>query len=514
MPDILLQIEEWKKRLIDSTRRNQLIFFDRTRKNLLEIKQPNCEIIFERLRDEKEFDVWLPPDKEEDKEDASGEPNDLFEGENEGIVEQPNENDIVFTLDRKKDIEKRLKSIFRRASSDYQEKGLRTSAIALGLLYWKERESGEEICSPLLLFPIEISQATPEEPYQIAVSEEEVILNPAIQVKLNWDFKIDLPLPDLASESFNLEEYFQNVEKVGKRDGWRVEDKAFLGIFTFHKIAMYQDLTVNATLMTQHPIIRGLTEGYLAERTSTDDIPDKEDLDNEVTPERTLYILDADSSQSRAIETSIKGHSFVLKGPPGTGKSQTICNIIAEFLEAGKTVLFVSEKMAALEVVFNRLKEAHLTDFCLELHSHKAKKKEVVKELMRSLEFRPTINKHVSHIEFEKLCSLRKKLNGYVRELHTQREPIGKSMYEVFVYLFKLENISLVPMTFSNDSSYAPTSLLYMEDLISRLRNNYVVLEEGDRFPWRGFHLQRPQFFCQFDLMRPACLPSGRHNYF
>jgi superfamily I DNA and/or RNA helicase/very-short-patch-repair endonuclease len=254
---------------------------------------------------------------------------------------------------------------------------------------------------------------------------------------------------------------------------------------------MYQDLTVNASLMAEHSIIKGLTGGYISERTSSDDIPEKKDLENEVSPERMLYILDADSSQSRAIETSIKGHSFVLKGPPGTGKSQTICNIIAEFLEAGKTVLFVSEKMAALEVVFNRLKEAHLTDFCLELHSHKAKKKEVVKELMRCLEFRPVLNKHISHAEFEKLYSLRNKLNSYVQELHLQREPIEKSMYEIFAYLFKLENIPLVTITFSDDSSYSPSSLLYMEDLVSKLRNNYLVVEEGNKFPWRGFHLQR-----------------------
>ena len=487
MPDILLQIEEWKKRLIDLTRRNQLIFFDRSKKNLLEIKQPNCETIFENLKNEKGFDVW-PPEKEEGIEGASGKPNDLFEEE---IADQPDENDIAFTLDKRKDIEKRLKTIFRRASSDYQEKGLRTSVIALGLLHWKEKEGEEEICSPLLLIPIEIFQATPKEPYQIEVSEEEAILNPAIQVKLNWDFKIDLPSPDFASESFSLGEYFSNVENAGKRDAWKVENRAFLGIFTFHKIAMYQDLTVNASLMAEHSIIKGLTEGYLSERTSSDDIPDKKDLENEVAPERMLYILDADSSQSRAIETALRGHSFVLKGPPGTGKSQTICNIIAEFLEAGKTVLFVSEKMAALEVVFNRLKEAHLTDFCLELHSHKAKKKEVVKELMRCLEFRPTMNKHISHAELEKLYILRNKLNSYVKELHLQREPIGRSVYEVFACLFKLENVPPVAVTFSNDSSYSPASLLHIEDLISKLRNNYLILEEGDRFPWRGFHLQR-----------------------
>ena len=488
MPDILLQIEEWKKRLIDLSRRNQLIFFDQSKKNLLEFKLPNCETIFENLRNERGFDIWLPPEKKEDIDGALESPDDFFEEES---TDQPDEDDLVCSLDRRKDIEKRIKTIFRRAASDYQEKGLRTSVIALGLLKWKEKESCEEICSPLLLIPIEIFQATPKDPYRIEVSEEEAILNPAIQVKLNWDFKINLPSPDLSSDSFSLEEYFSDVENVGERDGWKVENKSFLGIFTFHKIAMYQDLTVNASLMADHPIIKGLTDGYLSERISSDDMPEKEDLENEASPERMLYILDADSSQSRAIETSIKGHSFVLKGPPGTGKSQTICNIIAEFLEAGKTVLFVSEKMAALEVVFNRLKEAHLTDFCLELHSHKAKKKEVVKELMRCLEFRPVLNKHISHAEFEKLHTLRNKLNSYVQELHIPREPIEKSMYEVFAYLFKLENVPFVTIAFSNDSSYSPTSLIYMEDLISKVRNNYLVIEEGDKFPWRGFHLQR-----------------------
>jgi len=497
MPNqIILQIEEWKKRLIDLTRRNQLIFFDLARRNLLEIKQPDSEFIFDKLNDEKEFNVWLPPDKEEDDDEKvpSKKQRDLFsikEIKIKNTSEQPKEDDIVFTSDNKKEIEKRLKIIFRRASSDYQEKGLRTSVIALGLLHWKEKDSGEEICSPLLLYPIEIKQATPEEPYKIAESEEEVILNPAIQVKLNWDFKIDLPLPDFASESWNIEEYFRNVEKIGKRVGWKVENRVFLSIFTFHKIAMYQDLTVNASLMAHHPIIKGLTEGYLKERSTVDDVPDQKDLDDSIIAERMLYILDADSSQAKAIETAIKGHSFVLKGPPGTGKSQTICNVIGEFLEAGKTVLFVSEKMAALEVVFNRLKEAHLTDFCLELHSHKAKKKEVVRELMRCLEFRPTANRHVSHSQFEKLLSLRQKLNSYIKELHKQREPLGESLYDIFAKMFKLEKVPQIAMTFDDISSYAPPSLQSMEDLIIKLKNNYVVLEEGEKFPWRGFRPQR-----------------------
>ena len=493
MPNrILLQIEEWKKRLIDLTRRNQLIFFSTTRKNILEIKHPSFEKVFEKLFNEKKLSVWLPP-KEDDKDSENPDKQSLFaemqleEVKKEAVLR---ENEIAFALDLRKDIEKRLKTIYRKSSSDYHEKGIRTSIIVFGLLWWKEKDSKEEVCSPLLLYPVEIAQATPQEPYKIFESEEDILLNPAIQVKLSWDFKTKLPEPDFDSEAWDLNEYLKSIEKLGKREGWRVENRMFLGNFSFHKIAMYQDLSANANLMSQHPIIKGLAEGSLEEKLCPNDCPQEEDLDKNESPKRMLYILDADSSQAKAIESSIQGNSFVLKGPPGTGKSQTISNIIAEFLEEGKTVLFVSEKMAALEVVFNRLKQAKLTDYCLELHSHKANKKEVIKELVRCLDEQPMANRRVSDSELQKLVNLRKQLNDYVLELHYIREPLDKSMYQVFGQLSMLEKVPLISITLPNDS-YSPVALQTMEGLIQRLKNNFVVITEGDQFPWRGFHSQR-----------------------
>ena len=488
---VILQIEEWKKRLIDLTRRNQLIFFSIARRNILEIKHPSLEKVFEKLFNEKKFNVWLPPKEDDEDPENPGKQSSLIdtqpeEGEKEVVLK---ENEIAFTLDQRKDIEKRLKTIYRKASSDYHEKGIRTSIIVLGLLWWKEEGSNEEVCSPLLLYPVEIAQATPQEPYKIFASEEDILLNPAVQVKLSRDFKTKLPEPDFDSEAWDLSEYLHSIEKLGKRDGWRVENRTFLGNFSFHKIAMYQDLSVNANLMSQHAIIKGLSEGSLEKRLCENDFPSEEDLDHDESPKKMLYILDADSSQSRAIEASVQGHSFVLKGPPGTGKSQTISNIIAEFLEEGKTVLFVSEKMAALEVVFNRLKQAKLTDYCLELHSHKTNKKEVIKELVRCLEERPTANIKVSNAELKKLTTLRNKLNDYILELHQIREPIDKSMYQVFGQLSVLEKMPLISIKLPNDS-YSPVALQAMEELVQRLKNNFTVIVEGYRFPWRGFHSQ------------------------
>ncbi|MEI8349821.1 MAG: DUF3320 domain-containing protein [Candidatus Omnitrophota bacterium] len=496
-----LQIEEWKKRLIDLTRRNQLVFFNSTKKSTIEIKHPSFEDVFSSLFNEKKFSVWLPPKDDENNKLSDSEKEDLFNSSPADDDEYNlRDNELAFVLSERKETERRIKSIYRKASSDYLEKGIRTSIVAFGLLWWKEKDSHEEVCSPLLLYSVEILQATPEEPYKILGSEEDVILNPAIQVKMNWDFKIQLPEPDFDSDDWNLDAYLSSIEKLGKRDGWRVEKRMFLGNFSFHKIAMYQDLAVNASIMEQHLIIKGLAEGFLDERLCVNDIPNEKELDNNADSKRMLYILDADSSQSKAIESSICGHSFVLKGPPGTGKSQTISNIIAEFLEEGKTVLFVSEKMAALEVVFNRLKQARLTDYCLELHSHKANKKEVVKELKRCLDEQPIANKKVTSLELEKLRALRTRLNEYVLELHFVRDPLGESMYQVFGKLSRLDRMTLIPIKLPDDS-FSPISFQSMKDLISRLRNCFIVIEEGRVFPWRGFKPQRFTHSLRADLI-------------
>src|SRR5262249_43387879 len=153
------------------------------------------------------------------------------------------------------------------------------------------------------------------------------------------------------------------------------------------------------------------------------ELPEEQELDAVQPPEKTFHILDADSSQRLCLEAVARGHSFVLQGPPGTGKSQTIANLIADCLANGKKVLFVSEKIAALEVVYNRLRGGGLGDFCLELHSHKANKREVVAELRRCLEERRPVDAVRAEEDYEKLKQRRDQLTRYVEALHAVREP-------------------------------------------------------------------------------------------
>ncbi len=157
-----------------------------------------------------------------------------------------------------------------------------------------------------------------------------------------------------------------------------------MGLFSFQKLVIYKDLESNAALVTQHPIIRAIA-GIKEDNLILSGLPDEKDVDKIEAPAKTYQVLDADSSQRVSIEYALRGQSFVMKGPPGTGKSQTIANIIAECIANGKSVLFVSDKMAALEVVYKRLSEVGLAHFCLELHSSKANKQQVVAELKRSL---------------------------------------------------------------------------------------------------------------------------------
>ena len=159
-------------------------------------------------------------------------------------------------------------------------------------------------------------------------------------------------------------------------------------------------------------------------------LPRARDLDAVAHPATTYHILDSDSSQHEAIEAVKRGASLVLDGPPGTGKSQTIANIIAEFLAMGKSVLFVSEKSAALEVVKRRLDKRGLGDFCLECHSHKANKKQVIDELGRCLNLPAETYKDHSE-DLNRLFDTRQALNEYVRALHEVRQPLGLSAFQV-----------------------------------------------------------------------------------
>jgi len=477
------RIDDWKSRLIDLTRRNNLLYFHANKRGNLSINEPDAETIFKELVMKKKRIEFLMPPKETN--DQIGEP--IYDSSTDDISETSSSKQLVSKNLTRIELERTLKSLQRRSLLDYRERGVRILYAAFGQLNWVDSETEENVHSPLILVPLELARETIRKPFEVFVPpvEEEVVVNPALQVKLKTEFKIDLPLSpdDWTVES--IENYFNTVRQVVTSLGWTVESNVSLGLFSFHKLVIYKDIESNAELVTQHPIIRAIV-GIKDENLVVDNLPDEKDVDKIQLPQKTYQVLDADSSQRISIEYALRGQSFVMQGPPGTGKSQTIANIIAECIAHGKSVLFVSDKMAALEVVYKRLSEAGLAHFCLELHSSKANKQEVVAELKRGLDEHLVPRKLPSAHDFETMTSYRGDLNGYVIALHEKRPYMQKSAYDVLSILASLERVPYVAVGLTGLSSLTPQKISELEGLASELSKVWQVVENPD-FPWTGY---------------------------
>ena len=381
------------------------------------------------------------------------------------------------------------------------ERGVRILHAAFGTLNWVDLETKENVKSPLILVPLELRRDSIRQPYNITVPpvEDEAVLNPALQAKLKNDYKIELPsLPEEWEES-KLADYFKLVEAAVAEMGWKTEPSVDLGLFSFQKLVIYKDLESNAALVTQHPIIKAIA-GIKEDNLILNGLPDEKDVDKIETPAKTYQVLDADSSQRVSIEYALRGQSFVMKGPPGTGKSQTIANIIAECIANGKSVLFVSDKMAALEVVYKRLSQVGLAHFCLELHSSKANKQQVVAELKRSLDENLVPRKLPSAHEFERLAEYREALNGYVTALHDKRPYLQRSVYDVLSIISSLERAPFVSVGLTELGTLTPQKMRELEELVSQLSKVWQVIEEPD-FPWLGYRADKYNLEIRSELL-------------
>ncbi len=482
VPLMTRRIEDWKSRLIDLSRRNNLLYFKPSMRGSLVVTSPNPDTIFNRLVvRRRHLRFWYPPKEKQIQPQPYANGSAVTEG-------QATTSRLICDGISRTDLVRTLKNLNRRSVSDYRERGVRILQAYFGMLIWRDKETSEEVRSPLVLVPIELTRKSFREPYAISVPpvEEEAVLNPALQVGLKSDFKIELPPLPEDWESKLLTEYFEAVRRTVEDLGWKVEETVGIGLFSFHTLVIYNDLDANAGVIKQHPIIRAIAGIKEEEPLTKEALPEEKDVDRIEPPQKTFQVLDADSSQRISIEYALRGQSFVMQGPPGTGKSQTIANIIAECIAQGKSVLFVSDKMAALEVVYKRLREVGLSHFCLELHSSKANKQEVVAELKRCLDEQLVPRKLPSEHDFEKLTTLRDNLSSYVTALHQKQPNLQKTAYEVLGQLSSLENVPFVPVELPNPGSLTPQRLAELESLMAQLKNVWKVAEEKD-FPWLGY---------------------------
>ena len=423
MADFENKYELWKNRLLDTGRRNRLVNFKGAKLAAVRIVDPDhdalrlCDVLYKRIAvDEKS--VVFPYEEAVVEAGAEPETADLaYDAKNLYTDKQPAE------------LERALRNIRRRAKTALEEQGVNMLFLAFGFLRYPDPDQPEEVLrAPLILVPVSLKVESFSDPYTLSPHEDEITVNPTLRFKLETEYGVTLPEPD---EAALPSEYFAQVREAVQSKGWTVAPDVYLGLFSFLKLNMYEDLRRNRETVLENPVIRAICGDASGLPELPGDLADY-DFDRNEKPEDVFQILDADSSQQEAILAAIRGVSFVLQGPPGTGKSQTIANIIAEKIARGQKVLFVSEKMAALEVVHRRLKAVKLDDFCLVLHSHKANKRDTLDQLEASLNLseQKVVLTEEAKQELYRLQKDREKLNAYVVQLHTPVPPLGITLYE------------------------------------------------------------------------------------
>ena len=357
------RLDAWRDKLIDTSFKNRLLNFKETRGGCVHIIDPEPSRLLER------FAIGHSPS----------------EIVCSSQIAAPKRNRIFSDLTLEQ-FEKTMIQIRTKARSSLQEQGVNILFLAIGMMYWKESERSEDIIrSPLILIPVTLQRSSPISEYMLERIEEQASGNITLQRKLLSDLSIHLP--DLEA-NMGLEEYIDSIKNsikdIASTSSWEIKEESYLGLFSFAKISMFDELGPAKDKAISNPIIRSIAGDPSAPSLTGAPLP-AGDMDDWMLPAQTHQVLDADSSQQEAIALSKQGASFVLQGPPGTGKSQTIANIIGEALWDGRKVLFVSEKMAALEVVKGRLDECGLGDYCLELHSYKSTPSTIIQELARCM---------------------------------------------------------------------------------------------------------------------------------
>jgi very-short-patch-repair endonuclease len=429
------RIDLWCRKLLDLTMRNRLLNF-RTTKKTVPLLCPDAALLEDALSEGRRFRVLSRP-AELDDDGEVRRPGmtraDLIEAIHDLLREQLDALQLRADLDQE-NLEARLVGLYRDARTATEEGGSSNLYLAIGFLEYRETPgSSQTRRAPILLLPVELRRSSVRGKITLALGGDEPRVNVTLLEYLRRDHGIDVPgLDPLPHDDSGLDVpliLHQMREAIRGKAGWSVDPETALGIFSFAKILIWKDLMERRDLLLENPLVGHLVRDFFEPWDDGVEFPELAQLDDDYPATEVLCPLSADSSQLSAILAAAKGKSFVLQGPPGTGKSQTITNLIAHCLAEGKRVLFVSQKMAALEVVHERLQQVGLSEACLELHSSKAKKKEVLEQLRQALEAVAEPGAKAWQSEAQALETRRKELNAYVRAMH-RRYPSGETPFD------------------------------------------------------------------------------------
>jgi hypothetical protein len=472
-PAVAAALARWRENLLDLTPHNPLLNLRPTRSAALTISHPAAGVIVEGLlQTGKSWSFWLPP--------AVGAEGGVGLGR---IQTRPHEL-VCGDLERGELLEV-LTRLHERAEFDRKERGVHSLHILSGLLEWHAEQDGALFRSPVLLLPVRIERSSEGEHFEL-VRDGDAEINPALRMRMKQEFDLDLPALRKDWDGRALASVLGEIDAaVAGLPGWRIDRRAVLTLLPFFKEAMHRDLEENLDRAAAHPLVRALA-GEAAGALSA---PSPEDTaeDNTAPAQNILHIADVDESQRACLEAAARGRSFLISGPPGSGKSQTIANVIADRLGAGKTVLFVSETNATKNAVCRHLHDAGLSDFCLDLHGQHLDSWAVLSELRRCLDGSPQPDVGLPAEEVEKLRQRGTELCAYVQALHSVREPLGQNARWALGELARCDGLPGIPLGLSDTGDLTADWLGQARTAVQRLQKLWHIRGEAADFPWWGF---------------------------
>lgn len=538
MSEFNARLQQTRTKLLDLTKRNKLINYKKPAKTrYLKIIDESSDFIYHRLVTEEglfKFKSIPEPDKNQKPDEfvltkkqdieknkpknlldvLESSPADIFLTAEERAKELgfdisselPDINladkevdtkyidDFLQTLHYPTELEKILKKIDLDARGLIQETGANMLYIILGVLEWTEsKDSDVKIKSPLVNIPVMLQRGklnleTNTYEYILKYDGDGLDTNRSLAEKLSNDFNI--VLPELTSE-MTFSEYMKEVSKIlsFKKD-WKIKHEIALDFLNFSKILMYKDLEDakwdEGALLSDNPILQDL---FLGKETSSGGYAPLYDIDTHQIAQKIPLVMDADSSQHSAIVDVLEGKNLVIEGPPGTGKSQTIANMIAALLSEGKSVLFVSEKLAALEVVHKRLSNVGLEDFCLELHSHKSQKTKVLESLKKRINGRYRKPQDIQAVK-EKIEQKKKELREYLDILHSKFGQTEQTLFQIFWILERYHEVAKY-LKFEVQDAQNETKDLFEKKIeqLARYKKYYLDSESLDFLFWNKYYL-------------------------
>lgn len=506
------KVEKARLELLDLSTRNRLLHTPRGgRAKTVEVVYELANAMYQTLVIEGKRFTFVPGKEDPKQANTTGSPGDDDDSDEVLLDEAPEDPELIAQPDFELDengrvkahwdahlttrltptgLQKRLLDLYMDARTLQEEQGVNVLYLAVGYLRWRATSTPQtDRFAPLVLIPVQLERSTAGEKFHLKWTGDDIQANLSLQLFLQREFGLRLPSID-EFETLDVDAYLASVEAMleGKETWGVLRDDAILGLFSFAKFMMYRDLDPQSWEalggLDAIPMLRGVVQDGFPGASLTDE---NSELDRIISPERMRHVVDCDSSQALVVHDVLQGNNILVQGPPGTGKSQTIANIISAAVAEGKRVLFVAEKMAALEVVKRRLDHVGVGVACLELHSNKANKRSLLEELRQTLHLGEPKRTSTSPI-IEQLTEKRDTLNAHVARLHEAHQPSGLTPYQVFGHMVRLRRLGYTTQSLPLEAptSWASHQKEERESLLRELIERIEEIGVPDEHAWSG----------------------------